>query len=57
VLKRKAQQTIGPSQAELLANVSSVVLDGSVMNEEFCADLFAGFIFSDHMQNPAFRRR
>ena len=27
------------------------------MNEELCADLFAGLIFGDHMQNPALRSR
>jgi hypothetical protein len=44
-------------EAKLLANVNPVVLDSSVMNEELCAYLFAGFIFGDHMQNSAFRRR
>jgi hypothetical protein len=41
-------------EAKLLANVNPVVLDSAVMNEELCADLFAGFIFGDHMQNPTF---
>jgi hypothetical protein len=54
VLKGKSQQAIGSPESKLLADVHAVVLDGAVMDAEFCADLFAGLIFSDHMQNPAF---
>jgi len=31
-----------------------IIFDGTVMDGEFCADLIAGLVFGDHMQDPSF---
>ena len=56
MLKREAEQAFRTVKTKLLVDFYPVIFDGPVMNAEFFADLFAGLVFGDHMQNPSFGR-
>src|SRR5690349_2489184 len=51
VIKSEFDQRVAPFQVELLANVGAVVFDGAMADEEFGADLLAGLVLGNQLED------